>query len=229
MQPCPPVSDSNELRRAVIAACLRLSELGFCIGTWGNVSVRVTDGLLITPSRLDYSVMQPEDLVVVSWKGERLRGRRLPSSETELHRLLLERRPDLGAIVHSHSPYASALAAAHRDLPVCLEDMAQIIGGTVHCAAYTPGGRHRDLAEAAAAAIGNTAMAVLLANHGPIVGGRSLDEAVIAAQVLEKAARVHLYAEAVGGGHAIAPELVAEERHRYLFKYGKEDPIEVKE
>jgi L-fuculose-phosphate aldolase len=228
MQICPPVADTNELRRAVIAACLRLSDLGFCIGTWGNVSVRVTDGLLITPSRMDYTIMQPEDLVVVSWKGEKLRGRRVPSSETELHRLLLERRPDLGAIVHSHSPHASALAAAHRDLPVCLEDMAQIIGGTVHCARYTPGGRHRDLAEAACAAIGPDAAAVLLANHGPVVGGRNLDEAVIAAQVLEKAARVYLYAESVGGGCPIAPELVAEERHRFFFKYGKEDPIEVK-
>jgi len=225
---CPPIADTPELRHEIIAACRRLSDLGFCIGTWGNISVRVTDGMLITPSRLDYAVMAPEDLVVVSWQGVRVRGRRLPSSETELHRLLLERRPDLGAIVHSHSPFASALAAAWRDLPVVLEDMAQIIGGTVRCAAYTPGGRHRALAEAAAAAIGTDAVAVLLANHGPIIGGHDLNEALIAAQVLEKAARIFLLAQAAGGAHPIAPELVIEERHRYLYKYGKEDPVEVK-
>jgi L-fuculose-phosphate aldolase len=218
------IPDTTELRREIIAACLRLSELGFCIGTWGNVSVRLTDGLLITPSRMDYAIMQPEDLVVVAWTGERLRGHRVPSSEKELHRLLLQRRPDLGAIVHTHSPHASALAAAHRDLPVCLEDMAQIIGGVVRCTPYTPGGRHRALAEAGCAAIGPDAAAVLLANHGPIVGGRTLGEAVIAAQVLEKAARVFLLAESVGGARSIPAEQVAEERHRYFFKYGKEEP-----
>ncbi|HUU92847.1 MAG TPA: class II aldolase/adducin family protein [Phycisphaerae bacterium] len=181
--------------------------------------------MLITPSRLDYDQMEPSDLVVVSMKGEVVSGHRLPSSETELHRLLLVRKPEFGAIVHSHSPYASAVAAARRDLPVVAEDMAQIIGGTVHCATYTPGGRHLALAEAACAAIGDQATAVLLASHGPIVGGCDLSEALIASQVLEKAARLYLLAEPIGGCHPLPPELVAEERHRYLFKYGKENPI----
>jgi len=228
MNACTPLTDTPELRRSIIDGCRRLSELGFCIGTWGNISVRVEGGLLITPSRLDYDIMQPEDLVVVSWKGEILGGCRLPSSETELHRLLFERRPDIGAIVHSHSPYASIVSVARRNLPVCVEDMAQIIGDTVNCTPYTPGGRHRELAEAACAAIGNRAMAVLLANHGPVVGGRDLAEALVASQVLEKSARLYLGAEALGGAHAIAAEYIEEERHRYLFKYGVEDPIEVK-
>ena len=228
MNACKPLTDTPELRRSIIDGCRRLSDLGFCIGTWGNISVRVEGGLLITPSRLDYDVMRPEDLAVVSWKGEILDGCRQPSSETELHRLLLERRSDIGAIVHSHSPYASLVSVARRNLPVCIEDMAQIIGDTVNCTSYTPGGRHRALAEAACAAIGDQAMAVLLANHGPVVGGRDLAEALVASQVLEKAAQAYLGAEALGGAHAIEAECVREERHRYLFKYGMEDPIEVK-
>lgn len=216
-----PARDTVELRQAVIEACRFLSRLGYTIGTWGNVSVRLEEGLLITPSRLDYEVMRPEDLVVVSWTGEKLRGERVPSSETELHCLLLRQRPDLGAIIHIHSPYLSTLACAQRSLPVCVEDMAQIIGGEVRCTPYVPGGQHQNLAKAACETIAPGANAVLLANHGAVVGGRDLAEALVACQVLEKAALIYLMAASVGGSFILPPDRVAEERYRYLYKYGK--------
>ena len=221
-EPLLPPPDSPELRQAIIDACCRLRQGGYIVGTWGNVSVRLAEGLVITPSALDYAVLTPDDLVVVSWQGRTLRGRRVPSSEAELHRRLLLARPDLAAVVHTHPPYASSLACAHRGLPVMVEDMAQIIGADVRCTPYTPGGRHQALAEAAVAGMGG-GTAVLLANHGVVVAGRSLDEAVIATQVLEKAAFIYLTAVAVGGIVPIPAEMVAEERHRYLFKYGKPD------
>jgi L-fuculose-phosphate aldolase len=218
-----PAADTPALRQDMIEACRALSQSGHIIGTWGNISIRVVDGLLITPSRVDYAVMQPEDMVVVSWDGHKVSGTRPPSSELELHRLLLQQRPDLGAIVHTHSLYATVLACAHRALPVCVEDMAQIIGGEVRCSAYVPGGHHRELAIAACDAIGDVATAVLLANHGPVAGGRTLAEAVTAARILEKAAFLYVNASLLGHCAVIAGEAVAEERDRFLHRYGKED------
>ena len=212
--------DTMELRKEVIATCLKLNALGLCIATWGNISVRLKEGLLITPSRMDYDAMCPEDLVVVDPDGRTLSGERLPSSETALHSALLRQRADIAVLIHSHALYASSLACAHCSLPIFVEDMAQIIGATVNCTGYVPGGRHQELAEAACQAIGPTAMAVLLANHGVIVGGSSLAEALTATLVLEKAARIQI---SVGSGIQPIPDSqVAEERYRYLYKYGKE-------
>jgi L-fuculose-phosphate aldolase len=217
------VVDSPALREEIVKACRDLIETGHVIGTWGNISARVEAGVLITPSRVDYQQMTPDDMVVVSWEGEKISGHRPPSSELDLHRLLLVNRPDLGAIVHTHSPYATALSCAHRGLPVCVEDMAQIIGGPVRCSEYVPGGHHRQLGEAAWAAMGPDVTAVLLANHGPVAGGRNLSEAVTAARVLEKAAFLYVTACQMGSCTEISADEVTEERNRFLFKYGKED------
>jgi L-fuculose-phosphate aldolase len=224
--PAQPFQDSVELRREVIETCLFLRDrLGYFIATWGNISVRLEEGLLVTPSRVPYEDLRPEDLVVVAWEGGVLRGHRVPTSETELHRQLMRERPDFGAIVHSHSPWASVCACAHKSIPVFCDDLAEIIGGEVQCSRHAVAGRHRELAVAAREAIGPDACAVLLGNHGVAVGGRDLAEATAASQVLEKAAMVLIQAEAVGGVQVIPEDLWREERHRYLFKYGKPEDV----
>ena len=221
-----PFEDTTALRNEIIEACLFLCKIGFCIGTWGNISVRVEKGLLITPTRVDYDTMTPDDLVLVDWEGKILSEGKLPSSEMQLHRLLLLRRPDMAVVVHSHSPYASSVAAAGRSIPVCVDDMAQIIGDEVECASYVPGGRHFPLAEAACEAIGDISAAVLLMNHGPVVLGRNLHEAVVASQVLEKSAMMLIFAESIGGCKSIPEDMVKEERYRYLYKYGRKEDAE---
>lgn len=219
----PELPDTVNLREEIIEACRYLSETGHMIGTWGNVSVRVEDGLLITPSRVDYSEMVPDDLVVVDWSGKKIKGERLASSETDLHRELLATRLDMGSVIHTHSPYASSVACAGVSIPVCVEDMAQVIGAEVRCSEYVPGGKHAELAEKACEAMGDESFAVLLANHGPVVGGRTLAEAVIASRVLEKAAFIYVTARTLGQFNEISLEAVCEERQRYLYKYGVED------
>lgn len=224
-----PFKDTLELRREVIATCFFMRDrLGYFVGTWGNISVRIEDGLLVTPSRMKYEEVQPEDLVVVGWEGGVIRGHRVPTSETELHRQLMLERPDLGAIIHSHSPWASVCACAHRSIPVLSDDMAEVIGGEVRCACYAPAGHHRELAQAAREAIGPDACAVLLGNHGVAAGGRDLDEAIVACQFVEKAAMILVHAQLLGGVKSIPEELWREERHRYLYKYGRpEDMTEI--
>lgn len=213
-------SDAHEAIKAqIISVCRRLEQLGFFIGTWGNVSVRVPEGFIITPSRISYDVMQTEDFVVVSNDGTVLSGHRLPSSETGVHRALFNKKPDIGAIVHSHSPCASAVSCLQRAIPVFVEDVAQIIGGAVKCTHYVPAGHHRKFADEIMATIGDE-NAVLLANHGVVCCGRDLDEAVVACQILEKAAFMMLIAGALGEMIPIPHEVVQAERHRFLYKYG---------
>lgn len=221
-----PFEDSKALREKVIATCFDMRDrLGYFVGTWGNISVRLGDGLLVTPSRMSYEQVTPDDLVVVSWAGKVLRGERVPTSETELHRQILLERPDLGALIHSHSPWASVCACAHRSIPVLSDDMAEVIGGEVRCSRYAPAGRHRELAGAVREAIGPDAGAVLIGNHGVVAGGRDLDEAVIACQFVEKAAMILVHAEALGGVKPIPETLWREERDRYLHKYGKAEDV----
>ncbi len=224
--PATPLKDTTELRREVIAACFTLRDrLGYFVGTWGNISVRVEGGLLVTPSRMKYEEVQPEDLVVVGWEGGVVRGQRVPTSETELHRQLMLARPDFGAIIHSHSPWASVCACAHRSIPVLSDDMAEVIGGEVCCARYAPAGRHRELAQNARDAIGPDACAVLLGNHGVAAAGRDLSEVLVACQFVEKAAMILIQASAIGGVRPIPEEQWREERHRYLYKYGRPEDV----
>lgn len=220
--PVPPAVDSINLRKEVLAACQELSRLGHFVGTWGNISVRVTEGLLVTPSKVDYSTMTPEDLVVLDWEGNRLTGQRPATSESELHRQLLLARADMGAIVHTHSPLASAVCVARQSIPAVVEDVAQILGGEIPCVPYTPSGNAGALAATVCKHLGTSAMAALLANHGAVVAGRDLAEALVAAQVLEKAAGLYLHAHQLGTVTALPPEMVREERYRFLFKYGQD-------
>ena len=221
LKPAVAPEDSLSLRRQVISACYYMRDrLGYFVGTWGNISVRIDQGLLVTPSRMRYEDVTTDDLAVVSWEGAKIKGERVPTSEMELHRQLLLERPDLGALIHSHSPFASLVACTHRSIPVLLDDMAEVIGGEVRCAAYVSAGRHRELAQAARQAIGPEACAVLLGNHGVVAGGRDLDEAIVAAQFVEKAAMILVQAAALGGAKPIPDELWREERYRYLYKYG---------
>lgn len=208
-----------ELKQEIIATCRAMERIGHFVGTWGNVSARVPEGFLVTPSRIGYDVIQPTDIVTVSLDGKIIDGHRRPSSETGVHRLVLNKKPSVGAIIHSHPPYASAVACLQRSIPVFVEDVAQIIGGEVKCTRYVPAGQHHNLAEEVARTIGEE-NAVLLANHGALICGRNLNEAFVACQILEKAAQMMLLTAPQGGPLPIAPEHLQSERHRFLYKYG---------
>ena len=205
-------------KREVILVCRRLVELGYVVGTYGNVSARVPGGLIITPSRVDYAALTPEDMVTVSDAGEVLDGARLPSSELEVHRQIYLRRPDVNAVVHTHSLHATALSCRHDTIPVIVEEQSQVVGGEIRCTRYVPAGRHEELGEETARVLGATT-AVLLANHGTVSCGRSLEEALFTCVVVERIAQMHLLAGA-GGVVPIPPEHVAGERDRFLHRYG---------
>ncbi|MDQ6695629.1 MAG: class II aldolase/adducin family protein [Chloroflexota bacterium] len=193
--------------------------MGYVVGTYGNVSVRAGSDLIITPSRIDYRALTPDDLVVVSIESGAASGSRLPSSEMEVHRQIYCARPDLGAVAHTHSLYATALSCMHRDLPVIVEEQSQVIGDEIRCTHYVPAGQHRKLGEEVARALGKS-NAVLLANHGTASCGRTLAEALFTCRITERVAQMYLLASAAGAPVPIPQEYVLSEHDRYVNKYG---------
>ena len=212
-----------ETRKAIIDACLWMEATGMAIGTWGNISMRIEDNqMLVTPSKIAYDALQPTDLVVVDLEGNQLEGKRHPTSEMHLHRLLYKHRADVNAIVHCQPVYASAVCASGGGFPPILEEMSQMIGGEIPITErYINAGEHLLLAEETVKALGNK-NAVLIRNHAPVCVGRDLEEAKVCCQVTEKAAKCYL---ALKGGmaiHTIPNSLVQAERERFLTRYGNE-------
>lgn len=167
-----------ELRLEVVFAARRLEPLGLSPGTSGNLSVRTRDGMLITPSAVPYEAMDPDDLVLMELDGvvRSAPAGRLPSTEWRMHAGILRERPDVTAIVHAHPPWATALSCLRRDIPP-FHYMVAICGGRViGCASYATFGT-QELADAALGALGER-NACLLANHGIVTCGASVDAAL---------------------------------------------------
>lgn len=216
------MNDTLALREGIIKACLWLKERSLVIGTWGNVSVRLGEYAMVTPSRIDYQALKPEDLLIIDLEGNVIQGHRTPTSEKDVHRLVYKQRPDIGAIVHCHSESACAVSSTGRSIPPLIEEMSQLLGGGIPCTRkYVPAGRHLALGEEAAKAIG-TGNALLLRNHGPVCCGKDLEEALLVCLVVEKAARMYLMLGAGARPRSIQKEFVDQERYRFLYKYGKE-------
>lgn len=209
----------SAVRAEIVKTGLALQERGLVAGTWGNISARVPGGdlLAVTPSGRDYRTLGSDDIVVVDTAGRVVQGDLTPSSELPLHLAVYARRPELGAIVHTHSIFASACAVARRPLPPILEDLVQLAGGTVAVARYALPGT-AELAENAVEALGDR-QAVLLANHGVVGCGMTLAEALLACELVEKGAQVYIYASLLGGAHVLSGDNVATMRQSYLEHY----------
>lgn len=208
-----------EARETVRAAGVELVESGLVDGTWGNISARVSAELLaITPTGRDYRSLGAEDIVLVDIAtGESEGGR--PSTETPLHLALYRERPEIGAVVHTHSMSASTVAAARREVPPILDDFAQIVGPSLRTADYAIPGSGRMAKVVVKAMRGR--MAALLANHGAIAVGRGMKEALLCARMVEKGCRVFIEAEFLGGAKPLAPVEAWAMHKVFLAKYSK--------
>lgn len=213
------MTEHRELKQSIIDAALRLEAMGYIIGTYGNLSARIPGGLIVTPSRVDYHILTPEDMVTVSDDGKVIDGQRLPSSETEVHRQILVHRPDIHAVIHTHSFYATAASCLHLTIPVIVEEQSQVIGDEIGCTHYIPAGQHKALGEEVGRTLGNS-NGVLLANHGVVACGRSVEEAIFACQICERVCQMYLLTRAIAAPIPIPQEHVLSERERWLYKYG---------
>jgi len=170
-------------RDELIATARAMQPAGLNKGTSGNVSVRAPDGFWITPTGMPYDGLDTDDIPLMSLDGSH-QGQRKPSSEWRFHRDLYAARPEVGAVLHAHSPFAVSLACLRRDIPPFHYMIARFGGDTIRCADYAIFGSE-ELSSRAMAAMADR-KACLLANHGLLVAGRDLDEALALAIELEE-------------------------------------------
>jgi L-fuculose-phosphate aldolase len=203
--------DIAGVRLEVVRVARLLRERGLAVGTSGNVGARLDDGrIAITPSTMDYDELSADDIVIVGADGSRSEGRRSPSSELALHVAVFAARPDVRAIVHTHSPFAMTFGVARREVPAVHYVLAMLVApgrDTLRVAPYATFGTE-ELARNVAATLGDD-QAVLLANHGAIAVAGSLASALGRAERVEELAMLAWRAEQIGGAMLLdAGELV---------------------
>lgn len=212
----------NQLKQQVIDAGIRLLNEGLVARTWGNVSIKVDDEhMLITPSGRKYEDLTIHDIVLVNFRTSKYEGNIKPSSEYKLHSGIYLTRPEINAVIHTHQMNASTCAAARREVPPVLDDLAQIIGPTVRVAPYALPSTRKIVKKTIKALKGR--MAALMANHGAVCVGRDLDEAFVVCQVLEKGCKAFIEAEFLGGVKSINKFEAALMHQIYLKKYSVQD------
>lgn len=209
-------------KELVIESGLKLVREGLVARTWGNVSLRVDDeNMLITPSGRKYEDLTLEDIVLVNIHTSNYEGSIKPSSEHKLHSEIYKTRKGVNAVIHTHQMNASTCAAARREVPPILDDMAQIIGPTVRVAPYALPSTKKIVRKTVQALKGR--MAALMANHGAVCIGRDIDEAFVVCQVLEKACKAFIEAEFLGGAKGINKFEAVLMHQIYLKKYSAAD------
>ena len=184
-------------REAVVEYGRNLLASSLTTGTGGNVSVlnKESGVIAISPSAMDYTTIKPEDVVLVSLDGQVVDGSRKPSTETPLHLAHYRIRPDIGAVVHTHPPYATTVGCLHWEIPA-MHYLVGFSGKKVPLAKYATYGTE-ELARLTAEAIGPH-NAVLMANHGLLTVGKDLASAFTVSEIVELMARVYLQAKQAG-------------------------------
>jgi L-fuculose-phosphate aldolase len=215
--------DERQLREAIIAKCRWMNASGLNQGTSGNISARYGEEMLITPSAVPYDAMKPDMIASMPLEGEygTWQGPLQPSTEWRFHLDIMRARADVGAIVHTHSTYATVLAIARKAIPACHYMMAAFGGTDIRCAGYARYGT-KELSELALTALEGR-NGCLLANHGMIALGANLDKAMWLAVELETIARQYYLSLALDHRFILSEEEIAETA-RGFSTYGFQPP-----
>ena len=218
--------DEKKLRQAIIDKCRWMNASGLNQGTSGNISARYKDAMLITPSATPYDAMTPEMIAAMPLnakgpgKDASFEGPLKPSSEWRFHFDILRARPEVNAIVHTHSTYATVLAIHRMGIPACHYMIASFGGVDLKCSGYARFGT-QELSDLALVALEGR-NACLLANHGMIATGPGLERAMWIAGELETIAKQYYLALALGAPVILSDEQV--EEARLAFKgYGLQE------
>ena len=209
--------NEKELRSELVRIANKLDAQGLNRGTSGNLSARYGEGMLITPSGMGAEGLTEDDIVFVSMDGT-ARGRWQPSSEWLFHRDIYVQRGEVGAVVHTHSVAATALACLRKDIPPFHYMIALIGGDNIRCAKYATFGTQQ-LSDNALAALKDR-KACLLANHGMITAGKNLDEAFKITVEVETLSEMYLRALQVGEPVLLSAQEFQDAQRRF-GSYGK--------
>lgn len=199
-------------REKVVEYGKKLITSGLTKGTGGNISIfnREQGLVAISPSGIDYFETEPEDVVVLDVTGKVVDGKRKPSSELDMHLIFYQKRSDLNALVHTHSPFCKTIACLGWEIPP-VSYLVAYAGPNVRCAPYATFGT-KELAEAAFEGMKDR-RAVLLANHGLIAGAHNVETAFTIAEEIEFCAQIYYQTKSVG-----EPVLLSEEEMALLAK-----------
>jgi len=210
-------ADETTLRRYIVAAMVAMDASGLNHGTAGNVSARVDGGMLVTPTGVPARDLTPMSIVRMTLDGS-YDGDMRPTSEWQMHGSILAARPDVNAIVHCHSRFATTLACAHRTIPP-LHYMTAVTGaGEILLAPYEPFGSE-DLARAIVETLDGR-LACLMANHGQIAVASTLDKAMLIATEVEEQAAVYHGTLAIGGPRVLSDAQIDDVMERFA-SYGQ--------
>jgi L-fuculose-phosphate aldolase len=214
----------EEEKQQVLAACRRIVAAGLVAGSSGNVSRRVEgpEGaplVAITPSRVPYHRLTAADILVIDFEGDPVEGEGVPSSETLAHLAVYRACADVGAVIHTHSIYASALAVAGLEIPPLLDEQVVVLGGSVPVAEYAMAGS-QELADKACTALGE-GNAVLLHNHGVLGVGADLEEAASVCELVERLAQIYVLALALGQVTPLPERVVEVEKKIFRMSRGR--------
>ena len=211
----------EKLREELVQLHLELPRHNLVAWTSGNVSARDpgTGLVVIKPSGIRYEDLTPESMVVVDLDGKMVEGRYKPSSDTFAHVYVYRHREDVNGVVHTHSTFATAWAAAGRPIPPVLTAICDEFGGAIPVGAYAKIGGD-EIGQEIIRSIGSSP-AILMKNHGVFTVGRTPEAAVKAAVMVEDVARTVFYTMQLGQPDEIPAEEVARAHRRYLEEYGQ--------
>ena len=210
----------RETRQSIIDACLFMNSSGLNQGTSGNISIRTDEGILITPSSLPYDETSPDDIMLLpgdGLSGEAI-GNHRPSSEWKFHADIYRVRPEVHAVVHTHSTYATALSMHRRDIPACHYMIGVFGGDSIRCADYAHYGS-TELSQNALEALEDRT-GCLLGTHGMIAIGGDLKQAMWRAGELETLSKQYYLALQLGEPQILSSEQMVEVRERMSSGYG---------
>jgi L-ribulose-5-phosphate 4-epimerase len=211
----------NELRAEICRLHAALPRNGLVTWTSGNISGRdlQTGLVVIKPSGILYEDLTPENMVVVDLDGNVVEGDHKPSSDTNAHVYVYRHRSDVNGVVHTHSTFATAWAAVGKPIPPVLTAICDEFGGPIPVGAYAKIGGD-DIGQEIIRSIGSS-QAILMKNHGVFTIGKTPEEAVKAAVMVEDVARTVFYALQLGQPDEIPADEVARAHRRYLDEYGQ--------
>ena len=211
----------SDAKRDVAATAREMAVLGLVTGSSGNVSLRLEahdsrELIAITPSGKPYPTLNDEDIVIVDHEVEPVDGELVPSSETLLHVAIYEARPDVQAIIHTHSVFSSVAAVAGMDIPPIIDEMMITIGGPIKVSEYAFPGT-QELADKVVAAL-DERNAALIRNHGAVGVGRDLREALDICSLVERMAQIFVYTSLMGKVNTLPADVVETELALFRMK-----------
>jgi len=204
----------EQLRKKVVQGAQEIYNKGLVEDGEGNVSVRINKNeILCTPTSTKYKLLSPELIVHMDLDGNLLSSGKIPSTEVKMHLAVYKDRPKVKCVIHTHSPYITMLSVLRRGIPIIMEQQLIFLGGEIRCTEITEA-HTKEMGLSALKALDRN-NAAILANHGAIICGKSVDHAVRFAVILEKLAKVYWGALQIGDPLTIPEENL--EEHEKMF------------